>query len=344
MIGAWATCASGLGALGWHKAHANTHHKPLKAQDIKITAQKFNSFQPSHPEKTRFGSLNMRSGLSLKSDHEAFGGFSGLSRSLKGGRDLLSINDRGWWLKASVERNADDGLMTGLSHALISPMLSQNGKPLAQTRAYDTEGLYVHEDMAYVSVERTHNVFTFDLAKKGLSARALTLLVPPETRRLAANRSLEAIGRAPENSPLKGALVVIAERSSGERDKESKPTKGWILSGPLKGAFEVARHKGYDITDLTFLPNGDMLLLERHYSLFRGVGMRIRCVRALNIRPNTQLEGDYVLTCEGGYNIDNMEGMSLHHDSQGRIILTFISDDNFSIFKSTLIWEAEWMG
>ncbi len=38
-----------------------------------------------------------------------------------------------------------------------------------------------------------------------------------------------------------------------------------------------------------------------------------------------------------GYDIDNMEGLAVHRTDAGDIILTLISDDNFSPLQRTLL-------
>ena len=58
---------------------------------------------------------------------------------------------------------------------------------------------------------------------------------------------------------------------SGPATGDGAPTRGFILTGPRRGPFEVARSDDFDVTDLAFLPTGELLLLERHFSLLRGV-------------------------------------------------------------------------
>lgn len=41
-----------------------------------------------------------------------------------------------------------------------------------------------------------------------------------------------------------------------------------------------------------------------------------------------------------GFEIDNMEGLSVHQE-EGRKILTLISDDNFSFLQRTVLLEFE---
>jgi hypothetical protein len=38
-----------------------------------------------------------------------------------------------------------------------------------------------------------------------------------------------------------------------------------------------------------------------------------------------------------GYQIDNMEGIGVHRDANGEIVLTLVSDDNFSPLQRTII-------
>lgn len=217
----------------------------------------------------------------------------------------------------------------------MAPILGASGRPLARTRSFDTESLAIAGGVAYVGVERTHEVLRFDWAGEGVEARARSLPVPPEVKRLPSNRSLEAVGVVPAG-PLAGTVVAIAERSG----RENEPTLGVILSPGRPGLFKVVRHDGYDITDLAFLPSGDMLVLERWYRPWRGVGMRIRRIAERDLKPGALLDGPYLIEADLGFEIDNMEGLSVHLD-QGRTILTLISDDNFSILQRTLLLEFE---
>jgi hypothetical protein len=215
-------------------------------------------------------------------------------------------------------------------------MLSATGRPLARTRSYDTESLAIAGGVAYVGVERTHEVLRFDWGRDGVMARARALPVPAEVKRLPSNRGLEAIGVAPPASPLAGAVVAIAERSDGP----DAPTRGFILSGPSRGQFEFLRRDGFDVTDLAFLADGDMLVLERFYAPWRGVGMRIRRIDGHAIRPGALLDGPVLIDADLGFEIDNMEGLSLHRDgARGETVLTVISDDNFSSLQRTVLLE-----
>ncbi len=314
---------------------------PARAQSLEpgrvpvsISSRPIASFEPGNPTKTRFGQLTFRGGLQLSGSHPRFGGFSGLWRSLDGDR-VVAITDNGFWLTAKVARK--QGKLAGLEEAELAPILGASGKPLHRSRYYDTESLAIQGGTAFIGVERTHDILRFDWARHGVEARAQLVPTPPAAKRLPSNRGLEALGVLPAGHPLAGALIAISERSG----REDEPTTGFIIGGRQSGTLQVLRRDGYDITDLAFLPGGDMLLLERWYKPLRGVGMRIRRIAAATIRPGAKLDGPLLIEADLGQEIDNMEGMAVHLEG-GRTIVTLISDDNFSTFlQRTVLLEFE---
>jgi hypothetical protein len=301
---------------------------------ITISARPIAAFEPRSPERTRFGQLVFRGGLVLSGSHPRFGGFSGLWRSLDG-RDLVAVTDNGFWLTAKVVSR--EGKPTALEQAELAPILGSSGRPLHRSRYYDTECLTIADGVVYLGVERTHDLLRFDWATEGVRARAQILPGPREVKRLPSNRGLEAIGVVPSGHPLAGAVVAVAERSDREDDEA---TLGVILGGRQPGLFRVARHDGYDITDLAFLPGGDMLLLERWHRSLRGVGLRIRRIAGASLKHGAMLDGPYLIEADLGQEIDNMEGMSVHR-ADGKTVLTLISDDNFSFLQRTVMLEFE---
>lgn len=327
---------AGLGATGLAAPAGAQSLEPGRIP-LGVSARPLAAFEPGNPTKTRFGQLVFRGGLQLTGSHPRFGGFSGLWRSPDGGR-LVAVTDNGFWLTAKVAKR--DGRLAGLEEAELAPVLGVSGRPLHRSRYYDTEALAIEGGVAYLSVERTHDILRFDFARHGVEARAQLVPVPPAAKRLPNNRGLEALGIVPAGRPLAGALIAISERSG----KEDEPTAGFIIGGRQPGSFQVIRRDGFDITDLAFLPGGDMLLLERWYRSWRGVGMRIRRIPGDMIRPGARLDGPILISADLGQEIDNMEGMSVHLEN-GRTVITLISDDNFSTFlQRTLLLEFELAG
>lgn len=319
------------GAAGYAATCGSAGAFNVARREVAVAARVLPAFEPRNPERRDFGALTYRGGLELRAHDADFGGFSALWRSPDGSR-IIAISDQGSWLMA--EPVVTQGRLSGLGAAVMAPILNAAGKPLGRTRSYDTESLTIGGGIAYIGIERTHEILRFDWEKDGFLARGMPVAVPAAVKRLPANRGLEAIGILPPELGMPGALIAISERS-GAADA---PTLGWIIAGPKPGPLQVQRRGGFDITDLAFLPGGDMLLLERWYVPWRGVAFRIRRVKGTGIHAGALLDGETLIEADLGYEIDNMEGLSVHVD-KGRTILTLISDDNFSFLQRTILLE-----
>jgi hypothetical protein len=72
--------------------------------------------------------------------------------------------------------------------------------------------------------------------------------------------------------------------------------------------------------------------------------MRIRRIKASDIKRGALITGETLLEATDALNIDNMEGIAAHRSPSGETILTLISDDNFSALERTLltIRDAGW--
>ena len=65
--------------------------------------------------------------------------------------------------------------------------------------------------------------------------------------------------------------------------------------------------------------------------------MRIRRVPLAALAPGATVDGPTLIDADMGYQIDNMEGLSVHRDATGEIMLTLMSDDNFSALQRTIL-------
>ncbi|MFC7396186.1 esterase-like activity of phytase family protein [Chelatococcus sp. GCM10030263] len=298
---------------------------------VPITATPITSFELATPSRQRFGRLEFRGGLTLRSPNAAFGGLSGLWRS-PDGEQLIAVSDRGRWLTAQL-RHAN-GHLVGMDDGVMGPFLSAAGHPLSKTRSYDTESLAISGSRAYVGVERVQEVLRFDWPRGERPSRARVIAVPPGVKALPRNRGLEALGIATAGSSVAGALVGIAE----EPPRTGGPD-GFILTGSHKGSFRVLRRDGFAVTDLAFLPGGDLLILERRYVPPFSLAMRLRLIDGRTLEPGAVLDGEVLLTADGGTPVDNMEGLAAYRNADRETIITLISDDNFSMFQRTVLLE-----
>jgi hypothetical protein len=222
----------------------------------------------------------------------------------------------------------------------VAPILDNAGNASDEKWKFDAEGLALRGEQALVSFERHHRVDIYPADRPGRSkpVGSLPVLIPLHEFR--GNRGLEMIAVAPQTSPLAGAVIAISERSLDP----SGNVFAAILSGASKGVFFVKRDPPFDITDGDFLPNGDLLLLERRFSIAQGIGMRIRRIEGSRLGPGNLVDGAVILEADYGFQIDNLEGLDVTTDSDGQVFVTLVSDDNHSILQRNLLLEFRYLG
>jgi hypothetical protein len=298
---------------------------------IQVHAKTIDSFLPREPDQRRFGALEFRGGLELTSAYKEFGGFSAL-RMAPDGAHFVSLTDRGNWLTGRIVYDGDRPV--GITDAEMAPLLGPDGRPLDARGWYDTESLAEQDGVFYVGIERVNRIVRFDFAKNGVRARAAVVPTPPGLATLPNNKGLEALAFAPRGSKLAGTLMAFSERGLDAAGN----LKAFLIGGPTPGEFSVRRRDDFDISDCTVLPGGDLLLLERRFSLLRGgIAMQLRRIALADIKPGATVDGPIIFFADMGYQIDNMEGISAHRTAAGDVILTLVSDDNFSFLQRTIL-------
>ena len=315
--------AIGLAALAVHRWDGNE----VRADGPISVRVETVRFDPADPARTRFGALRWRGGLKI-SAAPPFGGISGLALSADGGR-LIAVTDKGDWVTARLGYTR--GRLSGLSDVVMTPIQGAPGERLKSKVDKDAEGLaLVGGDELLVSFERRHRIARYRLDRQGRFSRAAYLKPPDAFARLPENSGIEAVGIPPGGS----VVVAIAEHALDSAGNHS----GWLMAAD-GGAerFAVSRSDGFDITDLAFLPGGDLILLERRYGLFLGGAFRLRRIAGGDVRPGAVLAGTILLTADNAYTVDNMEGLAIHRGNNGETVLSLISDDNFSPAQSTLL-------
>ena len=296
---------------------------------IEIAAQPIAAFEPRDGARTRFGPLTFRGGLSLTSSYREFGGISSIRVGAEGAR-FLAVTDKGRWLRGRILYEGTRP--TGIADAEMAPILGADGRPLAARGWYDTESIAEDGGTVFVGIERVHRIVRFDYGRNGLLARGTPIAVPPAFARLPSNKGIECLVFVPKGA-LARTLMAISERGLDAAGN----IRGFLIGGPSPGEFAVRRIGDFDVSDCAITPGGDLLLLERSFSTLRGVGMRIRRVPLGDVKPGATIDGPALVEADMGYQIDNMEGLSVHRAADGALVLTLISDDNFSVLQRTVL-------
>jgi hypothetical protein len=225
----------------------------------------------------------------------------------------------------------------------IAPLLGPDGQRAKDMGLWDAESIALAGNTAYVGIERNHTVLAFDINRDGLTARGQFRRLPDFVRRWPRNRGIEAMGVMPPGSAYAGRLIGLSERSSDT----SELIEGFVMQpdGDESFRFLLKRSDGFDVTDLDFLPNGDLIVLERFFSPLRGVAMRLRRIKTAEIKAHASVDGEVLLVADGGaFHVDNMEGLSIHKTIRGDTVFTLLSDDNYSVAQRTLLLQFKWLG
>jgi hypothetical protein len=214
-------------------------------------------------------------------------------------------------------------------------MVDSSGRVISDKWEVDAEGLAVRDGVATVGFERHHRIAQFRLERGAMqtSFREVPFLVP--ARELRRNRGFETVIHSAPDGPHGGSLVVVSEKSL---DPEGNIFAA-VLEGSRKGVFTVKRRGEFDITDGAELPNGDLLLLERSFSMATGVKMRLRRVPAAEVRGESVADGAILMEADMGSQIDNMEALDVWRRTDGALMVSLLSDDNGSILQRNLYLE-----
>jgi hypothetical protein len=299
---------------------------------VEIRAIPISNFRIASSD-TRFGAFEFVGGIELRAQESAFGQLSSM-RFLSPGTDFIGVADHGYWFFGSIERDSNH-VPIGVRDFRMQGIVDRTGALLERKADKDAEGLDVFDGVATVAFERNARVAQYAVDPAGMAGplRELDFIIP--RGELRHNQGFETIVHAPRDSALQGALVVIAERSVDPQGNIFAA----ILDGPQRGMFKVRRSDEFDVTDGVFLPGGDLLLLERRFSLSHGVGMRLRRIAGDSLRKGALVDGDTLMEVGLTHRIDNMEAIDAWRREDGELVISLMSDDNQSFLQRTLYLE-----
>ena len=284
------------------------------------------------PDQHAVGMLEYRGGLSITAKDPKFGGLSSLLVSADG-KFMLAASDNGMWFSAGLNYD-DNGILVGLSSAKLAPITGANGKPLAG-RYRDAEGLARADDGAvFLAFEQHHRILRFALSGQ-LDADQLSAVIPDlvtapaELAEFNSNAAMEALVTLDD-----GSLLILTEGL--DNDRSSKP--GWIVrSGMAAARLEYNRADRFRPTGATRLADGDLIVVERRYSLISGVAALLRRISKGTILPGARLDGPEFARIAPPLTVDNMEGVAARRDNAGHTLIYLLSDNNYSPSQRTLL-------
>ncbi|WP_127754583.1 esterase-like activity of phytase family protein [Devosia sp. 1566] len=282
------------------------------------------------------GKLIWRGGIALVSQHDDFGGLSGVTFTSPDHR-VVFVSDRGQFVSGQLAYD-DHNRLLGLLGVQVAPMQNSSGAPLPRQYARDAESVEtVHRDgvpvAVRVSFEHLTRVADFALTDGIPDGPAREVTIPPWLSDNRSNETLESVCIAPTSSPVAGSTLLITEAIMDEAGNH----RAELLGQTDKGSLSLVPSPGRVPTDCAFLPNGDLLVLERGIA-FIAFTMGLRRIPAELVRPGSVMQGEVILEASGG-TIDNMEALAVHTAPDGETRILIGSDNNFNDWQRTLLLE-----
>ena len=304
------------------------------AVEVSVSAAPITEFKNAGLDQPVDG-LIFRGGLAMQSQVDTFGGLSGLTAT--GLQQVVFATDRGNFVSGRLAYDDADRLF-GFIGVNVEPMQNSKGQPLPRQYAKDAESIdTVYRDGVPVAVrvgfEHLTRVADFALAEGVPVGPAREIAIPQWLSDLRTNEALESVCIAPPASPIAGSTLLITEHALDDAGNH----QGWLLGVNDKGPVSYQASPVVNPTECAFLPNGDLLVLERGVS-FLTFAMALRRVPAAEVRPGNLMVGELLLEAGGG-EIDNMESLMVHTTPGGEVRIVIGSDNNFNDWQRNLLLE-----
>jgi len=300
-------------------------------REITLTAQSV-PLSEVDPKVDRVGQLRYLGGLSLRSEDKGFGGLSGLSVEDKDGElRILGITDEGDKFTGRLIIQNDQ--LRGVDEFTLEPLLNLEGAPIAGKSWGDAESVSrLPDGRVLVGFEQHHRIWAYG---PGLTGPAHVFETPDALQKAPSNGGLESIANWPD-----GRVLAITEQMKNERGNLAAflqqggrwSTLEWTPSAP-----------GFEPSDATVIPDGDLLVLERYWSPLAPLDIRSRImrVRGDSVTAGAVLQGELVAESRPPLSEDNFEGIAAYRGANGATRLLIVSDDNFNRLQRTLLLSFE---
>lgn len=284
----------------------------------------------------RVQGLVWRGGIEMKGTTDGFGGLSGMGFTGPDGR-LVMVSDRGNFVSGQLIYD-QAGAPLSLVGVRVTPILNSSGRELTRAYTRDAEAMTVliRNDVpsaVRVGFENLTRVADFALVDGVPGGPAREVNIPDWLSDARTNASLEAVCLAPPASPVAGSTLLLTEGIIDDNGNHS----AYLLGRADRGRLGYVPGQGTVPTDCAFLPDGDLLVLERGIA-FLSFSMRLLRVPAAEVKAGAVMRGTELLYASGP-DIDNMEALAVHAAPDGTTRITIGSDNNFNDWQRNLLME-----
>ena len=240
---------------------------------------------------------------------------------------MTAITDRGDWITARLHYDSS-GWLAGIGEARMGSLDGLDGDKLKSKKEADAESLALLADGTYlVSFEHKHRIWRYPATSRGLESKPEALAPPPGLKDAPSNKGIEALV-----SLRDGRLLGFTQGRDDDPD-----IGGYLLEEGRWSRLSYPSSGEYKPTGATLLPGGDVILLERRFSLLGGLAARLSVLDQAAIRPGASLVPQPIAELVLPLTVDNMEGVATRRGPAGETLIYLISDDNFHALQRTLL-------
>lgn len=221
-----------------------------------------------------------------------------------------------------------NGRPSALENSVTGRLTDDRRRPLGGGYFNDSEAIRIDRaaDKALVAFEGLARIEEYDL-DRGMIRASPRRLFKKDPPRSGGGRNRDFEGLALYQPPIGDRKLLVF--SEGWTGPDGSVT-GYLVTGGIGQPLYLKQRDGFSPTDIAFLPNGDLLVLERDFNPPLDISMRLRLIDRTQVSPGTIMDGEVLLTAGLAQNIDNMEGLAIHTGSDGYPVLTLVSDNNFN--------------
>ncbi len=294
-----------------------------QAADIPVFATPI-ALDPDDPAHQKVGGLRYLGGWQLTSRQRNFGGYSALA--VQGDR-FFALADTGDYLRFRMTKS---GTLTDTSFGTL-PAFPAHGQ--ARTDR-DSESLTIGpQGDIWVGFEYHNAVLRYSADLSSLTSIAW----PPAMRQWSRNSGPEGMVRLEG-----GRFLIFAEGKAIAPHVHAALMFPGDPTNPKNAPFEFGYRPplNYAPTDAQQMPDGRIMVLQRHFGMFDGFWAAVSIVDPATIQPGATVSGQLVAELKPPLNIDNMEGISVTREGD-QTLVWMISDDNQVPVERTLLLKFE---
>ena len=238
------------------------------------------------------------------------------------------MTDKGRWLTARLDwRSAQ---LHGIEATGFGKLHDPEGRLYRRKRHQDAEALALAPDgVLLVAFEHDHRVARYP----ALDGPAETLPADPGIDALRNNSGIEALVTLAD-----GRLLALTETPLEE---DSPLYRGFLWDGQGWSDVTLESRREFEPSGAARLPNGDILVLTRQFTILGGLRVRLLRLAAGDIKAGARLAGEEVAFFAPPLTLDNFEGIAVFQGPTGETLVALISDDNFQPLQRTLLMVFE---